>query len=101
MEIWDTETEARVYLNQWIRAGWLREMDDYLEQTDASEVALRFCQDLEYRNANTTASHLRVVQEAVRDFAATISSNINTRLAILEAKKSEIQLEIDAYMLAR
>ena len=27
---WQSESGAGIYLNQWIRAGWLREMDDML-----------------------------------------------------------------------
>ena len=93
--IWQTETGAGSYLNLWIRAGWLREMDDQLTKTDASEVALRFCQGLDQRGAGTTASHLRIVQEAVRDFVVAISSNPNERLTLLEYRKAEIQREID------
>lgn len=94
--IWETETTAAAYLNQWIRSGWLREMDDNLTKTDASEVALRFCQGLDQRGTGTTASHLRIVQEAVRDFAVAISPNADERIALLEQKKSELQREIDA-----
>jgi len=94
--IWETETNAGAYLNQWIRSGWLREMDDILTKTDASEVAFRFCQGLDQRNTGTTASHLRIVQEAVRDFAVAISPNADERLTLLEYKKAEIQIEIDA-----
>ena len=94
--IWETETNAGTYLNQWIRAGWLREMDDLLIKTDASDIAIRFCQGLDQRNTGTTASHLRIVQEAVRDFAVAISPNASERLTLLEDKKAEIQRQIDA-----
>lgn len=94
--VWETETAAGSYLNQWIRAGWLREMDDMLTKTDASEIAFRFCQGLDDRNTGTSASHLRIVQEAVRDFAVAISPNIDERVTLLEYKKTEIQREIDA-----
>ncbi len=94
--IWETETTAAAYLNQWIRSGWLREMDDKLTKTDASEVALRFCQGLDQRSTGTTASHLRIVQEAVRDLAVAVSPNADERIALLEQKKSELQREIDA-----
>lgn len=94
--IWETETGAGTYLNQWIRAGWLREMDDQLIKTDASEVALRFCQGLDQRGSGTTASHLRIVQEAVRDFAVAISPNPDERVTLLEYRQAEIQREIDA-----
>jgi len=96
MGLHETETTANAYLNQWIRAGWLREMDDMLTKTDVSEIALRFCQGLDERGVGTTASHLRIVQEAVRDFAMVLSPNPDERIALLEHKKMEIQREIDA-----
>ena len=92
--IWPTETSAATYLNQWIKNGWLREMDDSLTKTDASEIALRFCKGLDERNSGTTASHLRIVQEAVRDLAVAISPNVDERVTLLESKKAEIQREI-------
>lgn len=94
--IWATETSAATYLNQWIRHGWLREMDDRLTKTDASETAMRFCRGLDERNSGTTASHLRIVQDAVRDLAVAISPDVNERVAILENKKAAVQREIDA-----
>ena len=94
--IWQTETAANTYLNQWIASGWLREMDDTLTKTDASETALRFCRSLEERTAGTTASHLRIVQEAVRDLAVAISPNVDERVALLEHKKAELEREIAA-----
>ena len=93
--IWATETSAASYINQWISSGWLREMDDMLTKTDASEIALRFCKGLDERNSGTTASHLRIVQEAVRDLAVAISPDVNERVTLLENKKAEIQREID------
>lgn len=92
---WETETNAGTYLNHWIKAGWLREMDDMLMQTDASETALRFCHGLVERMTNTSASHLRIVQEAVRDFAAASNPNTKERIELLESKKNEIQQEIN------
>ncbi|SET50985.1 DUF3375 domain-containing protein [Thorsellia anophelis] len=94
--IWSTETSAGTYLNQWIRQGWLREMDDTLTKTDASEIALRFCKGLDERGSSTTASHLRIVQEAVRDLALAMNPSIDQRVELLEHKKQEIQKEIDA-----
>ncbi len=93
--ILEAETRAAAYLNQWIRSGWLREMDGKLTKTDAGEIAFRFCQGLDERNAGTTASHLRIVQDAVRDFAVAISPNSDERVTLLEHKKAEIQREID------
>lgn len=93
--IWVTETPAITYINQWIKNGWLREMDNALTKTDASELALRFSNGLEDRGAGTTASHLRIVQEAVRDLAVAISPNTQEKIRLLEAKKAEIEHEIN------
>ena len=93
--LWQTENNAAYYLNSWIKAGWLREMDDMLSKTDASETVLRFCRNLDERHSSTTASHLRIVQDAVRDFVVAISDSIDDRVNLLEQKKAQIQQEID------
>ena len=92
---WQTETPAGTYLNQWIAAGWLRELDDQLSKTDACETALRFSRSLDERSTGTSASHLRIVQEAVRDLAVAISPNVDERVTLLEQRKAELQREID------
>ncbi|WP_288366528.1 DUF3375 domain-containing protein [uncultured Acinetobacter sp.] len=93
--LWPTENNAAYYLNGWIKAGWLREMDDMLSKTDASETVLRFCRNLDEPYTSTTASHLRIVQDAVRDFVVAISDNIDDRVSLLEQNKAQIQQEID------
>lgn len=93
--IWQTQTNANTYLRDWINAGWLRELNDQLTKTDACEVALRFCQGLDQRENAATASHLRIVQEAVRDLSVAISPNIKQRTTLLKARQGEIQREID------
>ncbi|WP_419653008.1 DUF3375 family protein [Thiolapillus sp.] len=92
---WSSESGAGTYLNQWIRKGWLREMDDMLSKTDASETALRFCRALDEPAAGTSASHLRIVQDAVRDFAVATNPDLDARAAQLEQQKREIQRSID------
>lgn len=94
--IWDTNIPAYVYLNQWIQQGYLRELNDQLSTTDAFESALRFVKGLNERGAGTTASHLRIVQDAVRDFVVALSAKPEDKLDLLEQKKAEIQAEIDA-----
>lgn len=91
----EAQEAAGVYLRRWIQSGWLRELDDSLSMTDACEVALRFCRGLEQRDTHSTASHLRVVQEAVRDLAAALNPNQQQRIALLEARRDELQREID------
>lgn len=92
---WQSESGAGIYLNQWIRAGWLREMDDMLSKTDASETALRFCRALDEPAAGTSASHLRIVQDAVREFAVAVNPDLDARIAQLEQRRQEIQRNID------
>lgn len=93
--IWITDTPASSYLHQWRKNGWLREMDNQLTPSDAIETVIRFCQNLEDRAAGTTASHLRIVQEAVRDLLIAIDPDVDERIKSLESKKAEIQREID------
>ncbi|MFN2288101.1 MAG: DUF3375 domain-containing protein [Chromatocurvus sp.] len=94
MNTWETDSPPSTYLRQWIQAGWLRELDDQLMKTDACEVALRFCHGLDQRQTHATASHLRIVQDAVRDLAVALSPNAGERIAILEARKQRLEQEI-------
>ncbi len=101
LEIWrqqglmDNEVNATTYLRQWIQAGWLRELDDQLSKTDACEIALRFCHQLEQRESHATASHLRIVQDAVRDLSAALNPDPKERIALLEARRAEIERELE------
>ncbi|MGB5517107.1 MAG: DUF3375 domain-containing protein [Gammaproteobacteria bacterium] len=91
----ESEKSAAAYLREWIQAGWLRELDDHLSKTDACETALRFCEGLDRRDNKATASHLRIVQDAVRDLAASLSPDSKERVMLLELRKAELQREID------
>ncbi|WP_252178204.1 DUF3375 domain-containing protein [Endozoicomonas sp. 4G] len=90
------DVNAMSYLRVWIKSGWLRELDDKLSRTDACEVALRFVKGLDERENNATASHLRIVQDAIRDLAVALSPDPKERVTLLEAKKAKLQHEIDA-----
>jgi len=94
-ELLDSDVSAASYLRLWIQAGWLRELDDQLSKTDACEVALRFCWQLEQRESNATASHLRIVQDAVRDLSVAISPDAKERIRLLEVRQAELQRELD------
>ena len=93
--LWPTERNAAAYLNEWIASGWLREIDDLLSKTDASDKVLRFCRGLNEPSSGTTASHLRIVQDAVRDFVIAMSAAADERIALLEQQKQALQNEID------
>jgi len=91
----EAEKGAGAYLREWIQAGWLRELDDQLTCTDACTVALRFCQSLDHRDVSASASHLRIVQDAVTQLAVDLSPNPQERITLLEHRKAMLQLEID------
>jgi uncharacterized protein DUF3375 len=93
---WTAETPASALLKSWTDSGWLRELDNNLSKTDALDTAIRFAHGLDNRSVGTSASHLRIVQESVRDFALATSPNVEDRLAILATKKEEIEREIAA-----
>ncbi|KEQ01139.1 Protein of unknown function (DUF3375) [Snodgrassella alvi SCGC AB-598-J21] len=91
---WYADTPAAIYINQWVKDGWLREMDNKLTKTDTCEIALRFCQSFDERNINTSASHLRIVQEAVRELVIALNENPEERIALLNQRKAELEKEI-------
>lgn len=93
--LWETQSSGHYYLREWMKNGWLRELDDNLYKTDALDAAIRFTQSLDVRTSGTTASHLRVVQEATRNFVVATAPNVEDRLAILAAKKAEIEQEMN------
>lgn len=93
-EQWYADTPAAIYINQWVKDGWLREMDNKLTKTDTCEIALRFCQSFDERNINTSASHLRIVQEAVRELVIALNENPEERIALLNQRKAELEKEI-------
>jgi len=59
-----------------------------------SEQALRFCRSLDERTSGTTASHLRIVQDAERDLAVSIHPDPAERIDMLAGRKREIEREI-------
>jgi len=94
IDVYGTHENAGIYLRQWIQSGWLREHDDKLTRTDAFELALRFAQSLDHRDSSATASHLRIVQDAVRDLAIALSPNPEERINLLLSRQQEIEFEI-------
>ena len=94
-ELYGLQDNAGIHLRNWIHAGWLREHDDQLTRTDAFELAMRFAQSLEHRDSSATASHLRIVQDAVRDLATALSPDPKERITLLQARRHELDLQIE------
>lgn len=90
----EVQDSAAPYLRHWILSGWLREQDDVLLCTDACEVALRFVKGLDRREQSATASHLRIVQDAVRDLSIAMSPDAGVRVRALEVQRQALDREI-------
>lgn len=91
---WQTNKTASQYLNEWTKEGWLREMDNRLTLTDASDLVLRFCKQFDDRISSTTASHLRIVQNAVRDLSLALSDDKTSKIQALKKQKQQIEQQI-------
>ena len=91
----DVQDSATAYLRQWIASGWLREQDDVLLSTAACDTALRFAKGLDREERGTTASHLRIVQDAVRDLAIAMTSDPGQRIRALEKQRQGLEREIE------
>ena len=86
--LWQTENNAAYYLNSWIKAGWLREMDDMFSKTDASETVLRFCRNLDERHSsNYYCITFENCTGCSTDFVVAISDSIDDRVNLLEQRK--------------
>lgn len=92
---WETETPASTYLSQWTDEGWLRDMNGRLSMTDASEQALRFAKSLTNRVVTTSASHLKIVQDNVRDLSIRLSTSPEFRIARLEEQIASLERDIE------
>ena len=93
-EAYGMQDNANSHLRNWIHAGWIREHDDQLTRTDAFHQALRFVEGLESRGTTTSATHLRRVQDAVRDLAVALNPSAEDRLAVLRAQMAEMNEEV-------
>lgn len=91
----EVQDSSALYLRQWMAAGWLREQDDVLLCTSACDVALRFAKGLDRRDQSATATHLRVVQDAVRDLAIAMSPDADARIRALEQQRQALSREIE------
>jgi hypothetical protein len=96
--LWETDTSAPTYLNQWVQAGWMRDRrgeETTLAKTDAAEVAIRFAQGLEGRTAGASASRLMIFQDAVRNTAIDLNPSPEARIIHLEAQMGALKRQID------
>ncbi len=63
--------------------------------TASCDTALRFVKGLDREERGATASHLRIVQDAVRDLAIAITSDPGQRIRALEMQRQAFDREIE------
>ena len=90
----EAKVSAREYLYQWIKAGWIRELNNQLNKTDTCDIALRFVQSLDQRESGTTASDLQIVQDAVKKLIFDMNQNPEEKIALLKQQKVDIDEQI-------
>ncbi len=90
----ETDTDAAVYVRTWIEQGWFREAEYRLTMTDACQVAMRFADGLQTRDLGATASHLRIVQDAVQALVIDLTGDVDLRKRMLYARRAEIDTEL-------
>lgn len=91
---WQTDKTTSQYLNEWTKEGWLREMDNRLTLTDASDMVLRFCRQFDERISATTASHLRKVQNEIKEFSIALSDDMASKIQELKKQQQAIEKQI-------
>lgn len=89
--IQDSPTTARSYLNSWIDDGILREQNQRLSVTAATQSALQFVASLGSRAMTATASHLETVNEEMRRLLVALSPDDEERQRIIEQQIRDLE----------
>lgn len=80
----DPAVHARLYINTWIDDGLLREQDQKLTMTAATQNALQFVEALGGRDMTVTASHLETVNEEMRRVLVTLSPDVEEQQRFID-----------------
>jgi len=91
----DDGVSATAYFREWIRNGWIRELNNRLTMTDAAQKALSTCNMLNSRIVSTSATHLQILQTEIQKLFIQLSSDKKERIRELRARKKEIEDEIE------
>lgn len=85
---------AQYYLNQWVDAGYLSEIDGNIVKTAACDQALLYASTLDDMSLSTTKSRLSIVQEQIRTLAVETNPDINKRLQYYIEQRDVIDKQI-------
>lgn len=95
-EEFGTDDNATTHLRKWISAGWLLEYNDALSCTSACQDALAFANSLEKHDSTTTASHLSLVQTAVRELLMELNTDPKERIRALKKEIEGLKRQMKA-----
>ncbi len=84
------------YLRYWMEQGWIIEMDGFVTMTDAAQKAIDFTQMLESRVVSTSATHLQILQNEVKQLFIDVSTDKKVRIGTLLKQKRELDSRIES-----
>ena len=87
-------TKSATLLREWINNGWITELDNNLSLTDSSQRALDFCNLLINRTVSTSATHLQIFLNELRQLYIRIGVDKKARTSQLMKQKKELENEI-------
>lgn len=82
---------ARAHISNWIDDGLLREQNQHLTITAATQTALQFVESLGSRDLTATASHLETVNEEMRRLLVTLSPDIEERQRLIDEQIADLE----------
>ena len=87
----DPATQARIYLNQWVDDGWLREQSQRFLLTTVTQIALQFVGGFESQDLSVSASHLETVNQEMARLLVDLSPDIAERQAMIDEQIAALE----------
>ncbi|MGN1392854.1 MAG: DUF3375 domain-containing protein [Succinivibrionaceae bacterium] len=90
----DAERPATEYLREWMDKGWIMEMNNTIIMTDSAQKAISFCKMIKNNTVSTSATHLQILQNEIRQFCIDIGTDNKLRIAALREQRDELDTRI-------
>jgi hypothetical protein len=84
-------TMARLYINQWVDDGYLREQNQKLVMTAVVQAALQFAESFGRRETMATASHLETVNQEMGRLLVDLSPDIAERQRLIDEQIAALE----------
>lgn len=82
---------ARLYINQWVDAGYLVEQHQKVTMTAVTQAALHFVESFGRRDSSVTASHLETVNQEMGRLLVELSPDIAERQRLIEEQIAALE----------